>query len=233
MTFLLRQRCDSYDGDVISWTRRAVCIWLVFALASIACLIIMPEARHAMLGAAGCLLVADDRVEHADVIVIAIDSDGAGALETADLVHSGVASQVAVFVDSSDATVENEFARRGVADEGSTSQLIRQLKALGIDTVERVPGYVAGTEDEGPVLAKWCDQRKFHSALVVSTADHSRRLRRMLHRSMKGHPTAVSVRSARHSAFKPEHWWESHGGIRTEIEETEKLLLDFFRHPIS
>lgn len=229
----MRQGCDSYDDDVISWTLRAVRSCLVLALALIACLIIMPAARHAMLRAAGCLLVADDPVEHADVIVIAIDSHGAGALETADLVHSGVASQVAVFVDSTDATVENEFARRGVADGGSTAQLIRQLKALGIDTIERVPGYVAGTEDEGPVLAKWCDQLHIRSAVVVSTADHSRRLRRMLRRSMKGHPTAVAVRSARYSAFNPEHWWESHGGIRTEIEEIEKLFLDFVRHPIS
>ena len=178
-------------------------------------------------------MVADDPVEHPDVIVIAIDSHGAGALETADLVHSGVASRVAVFVDSSDATVETEFLRRGAADEGSTAQLIRQLKSLGIDTVDLVPGDVAGTEDEGPVLAKWCDQQRFHSALVVSTSDHSRRLRRLLRRSMKGHSTAVSVRSARYSAFKPEHWWESHGGTRTEIEEMEKLLFDFFRHPIS
>ena len=186
-----------------------------------------------MLKAAGGLLIADDPVGHADVIVIAIDSHGAGALEAAELVHSGVASRVAVFVDSSDATVENEFVRRGVADEGSTAQLIRQLKALGIVTVDRLPGDVAGTEDEGPVLAKWCDQQRFHSAVVVSTADHSRRLRRMLRRSMKGHPTAVAVRSARYSAFNPEHWWESHGSTRTEIEEIEKLLLDIVRHPIS
>jgi hypothetical protein len=39
--------------------------------------------------------------------------------------------------------------------------------------------------------------------------------------------------SARYSAFKPEHWWESHGGTRTEIQEMEKLLLDFVRQPIS
>lgn len=232
MRFLLRAAATAIMNDVTSWTGRAVRICLLLALASIAC-VIMPVTRHAILREAGRLLVADDPVEHADVIVIAIDSHGAGVLETADLVHSGVASKVAVFVDLSDTTVENEFARRRVADEGSTAQLIRQLKALGIDSVERVPGYVTGTEDEGPVLAKWCDQQKFHSAVVVSTADHSRRLRRMLRRSMKGHPTAVAVRSARYSAFNPEHWWESHGGTRTEIEEMEKLLLDITRHPIS
>jgi hypothetical protein len=224
--------CGSYDDDVTSWKRRAARISLLLVLAAVACVSI-PKTRHVMLTAAGSILVADDPMEHADVIVIAVDSDGAGALETADLVHSGVASRVAVFVDASHARVEDEFMRRGISDEGATARLIRQLRALGIDAVDRVPGYVAGSEDEGPVLAAWCDQQRFRSVVVVSTADHSRRLRRMLHRSMKGHSTLVAVRSARYSTFRPEHWWESHGGTRTEVEELEKLLLDFVRHPIS
>ncbi len=205
---------------------------MLLALVAVAWVSI-PATRHALLKAAGSVLVADDPVEHADVIVIAIDSDGAGALEAADLVHSGIASRVAAVVDSSNAGLEDEFVRRGITDAGRTAQLIRQLRAVGIDSVERVPGYVAGTEDEGPVLAAWCDQQKFRSVVVVTTADHSRRLRRMLHRSMKGHSTSVAVRFARYSSFKADHWWETHGGRRTEIQELEKLLLDFLRHPIS
>jgi hypothetical protein len=42
------------------------------------------------------------------------------------------------------------------------------------------------------------------------------------------HPT-----SARYSDFDPDRWWGSRGGIRIEIEELEKLLLDVVRHPIS
>jgi hypothetical protein len=45
-------------------------------------------------------------------------------------------------------------------------------------------------------LADWCDQHRFRSVVVVSTPDHSRRLRRVLHRSMKGHQTRVTVRPA-------------------------------------
>lgn len=135
-------------------------------------------------------------------------------------------------MDSSDASAESEFVHRRIAYEGPTARSIRELKALGLDNVDRIPGYVAGNEDEGPVLAHWCDEQRFHSVVVVTTADHSRRLRRMLHRSMKGYPTEVSVRSARYSTFQPDRWWESHGGTRTELEEAGKLILDIIGHPI-
>jgi hypothetical protein len=160
----------------------------------------------------------------------AIAADGGGA---ADLVHSGVATRVAVFTEPADTMAAQEFIRRGIPYEEAGARSVRQLQALGIDNVDRIPTSVAGTEDEGPVLAEWCDQHRFRSVVVVSSADHSRRLRRVLHRSMKGHQTRVTVRSARYLVFDPDRWWEAHGGIRTEIEELEKLLLDILRHPIS
>ncbi len=49
---------------------------------------------------------------------------------------------------------------------------------------------------------------------------------------MKGHQTRVTVRPARHSAFDPDRWWETRDGVRTEIIELQKLLLDVIRYPI-
>lgn len=85
------------------------------------------------------------------------------------------------------------------------------------------------------MLADWCNRQGFRSVIVVSTSDHLRRLRRVLHRSLKGHQTRVMVRpgSARYPHFDPDRWWESRGGVRVEIEELEILLLDIVRHPIS
>jgi len=187
--------------------------------------------RRPVLRAAGWVLVVSERVEPADVVVVTIDADGAGVLEAADLVHSGVATRVAVFADPPD-SVDLEFIRRGIPYEDAAARSIRQLRALDIDRIDLIQRYVTGTEDEGPVLAEWCDQHAFRSIVVVSTSDHSRRLRRVLHRSMKGHKTRITVRCSRYSVFDPDRWWESHGGIRTELEEGEKLLLDFLRHPI-
>jgi hypothetical protein len=205
---------------------------VAFGLLMLAVSFAVPAIRRPVLRAAGWTLVASDPVTPADAIVLAVDTDGAGVLEAADLVHSGVGSRVAVFADTPDTAVEQEFIRRGLLYEGAGARSIRELKALGINSIELIPGYVTGSEDEGPALASWCKQNRFRAVVLVTTSDHSRRVRRTMHRAIKG-DTIVVVRAARYSMFDPDRWWQSHGGVRIEIEEAEKLLLDIVRHPIS
>jgi hypothetical protein len=50
---------------------------------------------------------------------------------------------------------------------------------------------------------------------------------------MKDHATRVTVQPARYSSFDPDRWWETRVGIRTEIVELQKLLLEAVLHPIS
>lgn len=188
--------------------------------------------RRPLLRSAGWILVSDDPIRPADAIVIAIDAGAAGVLEAADLVHGGIASHVALFADPPNG-VEREFIRRGIAYEDGAARDTRRLHALDIASVEQIPRTVDGTEDEGRVLPGWCDARHLRSVVVVSSSDHSRRLRRVLRRAMKGRPATVMVRRARYSEFDPDRWWQSRDGIRTEIIEFEKLLLDVVRHPFS
>jgi hypothetical protein len=50
---------------------------------------------------------------------------------------------------------------------------------------------------------------------------------------MLGHGTRVLVRYSRYSEFNPDTWWSTRDGVRTEIIEFEKLLLDVLSHPLS
>jgi hypothetical protein len=50
---------------------------------------------------------------------------------------------------------------------------------------------------------------------------------------MKGHAVRVTVQAERYSNFDPDRWWETRTGIRTEIIELEKLVLDVVLHPFS
>jgi len=179
--------------------------------------------------------VAEDPLGPADVVVVATGADGAGVLEAADLLGRGVAPRVAVFADPPDPVVDREFLRRGVPYEDAAARSVRQLRALGIGTnaIEEIPRAVAGTEDEGRAIPAWCRDRRFHSVVVVTTSDHSRRLRRLLRRSMQGQATRVGVRASRYSQFDPDRWWSTREGARTGIVELQKLLFDVVRHPIS
>jgi hypothetical protein len=204
---------------------------IVVALAG-AAIVAVPSVREAVLRAAGWALVVNEPVQLADVIVISADSGGAGPLEAADLVQSGIAARVAIFSDPPNGE-DLEFLRRGLPYEDGAARQTRQLRSLGVTAILQIPRTEAGTESEGQVLPLWCDQHKFRSIVFVAARDHSRRTRRVLSRVMKGHPTRVTVQPARYSIFDPDRWWETREGIRTEIVEFEKLALDLVLHPWS
>lgn len=206
------------------WLRRAAVV-LLMSMAVIA-------LHEPILRAAGRALVVTDALRPADVIVIALDAGGAGALEAGDLVVQGIATQVAVFVDPPSGE-DHEFLRRGLPYEDETARQIRQLELLGVTNVLRIPRTNAGTQGEGDVLPSWSKEHDFRSMVVVTTTDHSRRLRRVLQRSMSGYDISMAIRPSRYSAFDPDQWWRSRGGIRTGIVELQKLVLDFALHPVT
>jgi hypothetical protein len=205
-------------------------ILAVVALAATA-IVAVPSLREPVLRAAGWALVVNEPLAPADIIVISIDSGSAGALEAADLVQNGVAARVAVFADPPSGA-DLEFIRRGFPYEGSGARQIRQLEWLGVTDVMQIPITDVGTEGEGQVLPPWCDQNQFRSIVFVAAKDHSRRLRRVFDRVMKGHSTRVTVRYSRYSSFDPDRWWETRSRVRMVIIELQKLVLDAVLHPI-
>jgi len=212
--------------------RRWAPILVVVALAATAIVVAVPSIREPVLRAAGWALVVNEPIAPSDVIVVSAESGGAGALEAADLVQSGIATRVAVFTDPPTGE-DYEFIRRGLPYEDGSARQIRQLRWLGVTDVAQIPRTEDGTEGEAQVLPLWCDQHQFRSIVFVAARDHSRRLRLVLDRVMKGHRTRVVVRPAHYSNFDPDRWWETRDGTRTEIVELQKLVLEAVAHPIS
>jgi uncharacterized SAM-binding protein YcdF (DUF218 family) len=215
---------------IFAWPRWAIVLvalaLVAFAIAAI------PSVRESVLRAAGwALVVNSEPVAPADIIVLALDSGGAGALEAADLVQSGVSKRVAVF-DEPPSREHNEFTRRGLPYEDAGARQVRELTTLGVMDVVHI-SKVNGTGDEGQILPQWSDDQHIRSMVVVAAKDHSQRMRRVLDRAMKGHPTDVTVRAAHYSGFDPNQWWKTRAGVRTEIVELQKLLLDLALHPVS
>ena len=214
-------------GRLFGWPRWAAII-AALDLAAFVTVAIRP-IRESLLRAAGWALVAHrESLVPADIIVLTVDYGGAGVLEAADLVHSGVSKRVAVF-DQPPKIDHTEFVRRGLPYEGEGARQVRELATLGVTDVAHI-SKVNGTGDEGQALPQWSDEQHLQSMVVVATKDHSRRLRRVLNRAMKDRLTQVTVQAARYSNFDPDRWWESRGGIRTEITELQKMLLEVVPH---
>lgn len=205
--------------------------FLVIALAA-AALVAFSPLRERVLRSAGWALVANGPVRPADIIVVSLDSGGAGTLEAADLVQSGIAKRVAVFLDPPSGD-DHEFIRRGVPYDDWGARQIRQLGWLGVRDVLQISRAGAGMKGIGQLLQPWCDRNEIRSIVFVTTRDRSRRLQRVLDREMKGHATHVTVRPSRYSSFDPDRWWQTRGGIRTLAVELQRLVLDFVRHPAS
>ena len=215
---------------IFGWPRWAT-IFAALALAAIT-IVAIPSFRESVLRAAGwALVVKSGPVAPADVIVLTLDSGAAGALEAADLVKSGVSKRVAVF-DEPPSREHDEFTRRRLPYEDRGARQVRELTTLGVTDVAHI-SKVGGTGDEGLMLPQWSDDQQVRSMVVVAAKDHSQRMQRVLDRAMKGHPTQVTVRAARYSDFDPDQWWKTRGGVRTEIVEAQKLLLDLALHPMS
>jgi uncharacterized SAM-binding protein YcdF (DUF218 family) len=206
-------------------------ILAVVALAA-AAIVGVPSIREPILRAAGWSLVVNEPIAPSDIIVVSLDSGGAGALEAADLVNRGIATRVAVFADPPSGE-DYEFIRRALPYEDASARQIRQLRELGVTDIMQIPRTDDGTKGEGQVLPQWCDQHQIRSIVFVAARDHSRRMRLVLDRVMKGHPTRVTVQPERYSSFDPDRWWETRDGIRTEIIEFQKLILEAILHPIS
>ena len=212
-------------------SRRQNSIVIVAAVVITASAVAMPSVRQSLLRTAGWALVVDDPLTAADFIVLSINSGGAGALEATDLVQSGIATRVAVFTDPPSGD-DHEFIRRGLPYDDASARQIRQLGWLGVKDVVEITRSDNGTTGEGEALARWARQNEIRSIVFVTSRDHSRRMRRVLKRALSDQSTRIAIRSAKFSGFDPDRWWVSRGGVRTEILELQKLVLDVVMHPV-
>jgi len=147
------------------WVPILVVVTLVAAT-----IVAVPSVREPILRAAGWALVIDEPITPADIIVVSSFAGGAGALEAADLVQSGIATRVAVF-SGPPSGVEHEFTRRKLPYEDGAARQTRQLKSLGVTDVVQIPTTGAGTNDEAQALLTWCDRHQFRSIVLVTLKD--------------------------------------------------------------
>ena len=224
---------DPTARDLSSRTRFRKWHWLVGVVLCLTILALsVRTSRDYILHSIGRLIVLQQPLPtSADIIVVAIDVDGAGTLEAADLVHRGLSTRVAVFNDPPSA-VDREFLRRGLPyhDWGAIST--RQLQMLGVQNVVLIPRSASGSQQEAEILPQWCEEQRYRSVVLITSGDHSRRLSRIMRRSLRGHQVTMAIHISPYADFNLESWWKTRAGVREGIFELQKLMLDVIRHPL-
>jgi hypothetical protein len=224
---LVGKRLPKWMVFRVSWPSSKL-IWSFFAVGLI-CLWI--TARVSILRAVGHVLIVDEPLRQANLIVVPGWTGDAGAIEAADLIRQGIATEVAVMLNPPDTSVR-ELVRRGVLGASPADWTVSLLKRLGASSVTLI--YCNdGTSAETTCLTAWLGSHDVHSIVVVTLPDHARRLKRLLDRSSRGHGITSIVHVTRYSDFNPDSWWQTRAGLRTGIVESEKLLLDVAMHPFN
>jgi hypothetical protein len=197
-----------------------------------ACVLVIPPVRNTVLRGAGHALVAADGSgpDDPDLIVMDVESGGAGVLSLGDLHHSHPAATVGILVPEH-TRVDRELHRRGIVLPNLTIDVLSQL-GVPRDAIVRIPAGEGGTTATTAALGEWGRRNPGKRVLVVVGPSHGRRFRRALLRAWPadGRP-APRVVTTPYAMFQPEDWWRSRTTLREGLVELQKLALDYARHP--
>jgi uncharacterized SAM-binding protein YcdF (DUF218 family) len=156
---------------------------------------------------AGRWLVRENPLARSDVIVVLSGSMPARADEAARLFHFGYAPEVWVSKPPSPAA---ELASRGIVYAGEEVYSREVLIQAGVPAVRiRIfPNTAIDTEEEMRELARELRQSGKRSALIVTSPQHTRRVR-ALWRRIAGSDLTLIVRAAPEDSFDANHWWRN------------------------
>jgi len=210
---------------------RALRIGIALALLLVVCAAVSP-VRRAALAAVGRSLVATDRVQAGDIVVISESGDPAelqaAMLEAADLYQQGLFPRV-MLVRPSEAAVDEEMARRGVKRVNPVADMLQQL-GVPADRLIVIEAGEAGTTESTQALATWVRGQPSRM-LVVIGASHSRRYRRALLRVWPPEAPPPQITYPTRTLFRPYTWWTVRRTLREGLFEFQKLVWDYATHP--
>jgi len=160
-------------------------------------------ARYPLLRALGSSLITEDRVDHADAIVVLGDDNFAGdrATRAAQLFHAGWAPQIIA-------------SGRMLRPYAGVAELIeKDLQNRGVPptAIFRFAHHADNTREEAEALRGLVMQRGWRHILLVTSNYHTRRARFIFSRVFPASVT-VTIVAAQDAQFDPNSWWQSRLG---------------------
>lgn len=153
----------------------------------------------------GNWLVVEDPLVHADVIVVLSGSLPERAVEAARLYQAGYADQV--WISPPISPVE-ELKEMNIIYLGEDFYNEKVLLARGVplDAIRILENPDANTEEEVRQVSSELAANNFHSAIVVTSKPHTRRVRAMW-RKLVHSDVHLMVRYSGEDTYDGAHWW--------------------------
>ena len=172
----------------------------------------------------GRWLVVEDPLVKSDAIIVLGGTMYERQLEAVDLYNDKWAPRIYLFRELID-WGELALIERGVPYTTSVDMQIASMVQLGVprDAIE-ILDRAGSTAEESDYVRRLVTTQKMARVIVVSSKQHTRRVRLVMRRRLADTATEVIVRPSRYDRSNVERWWTERATLRFTLFETQRLL---------
>jgi len=166
-------------------------------------------------------LVTQDQLEQADLIYLLNGDPNLRPFRAAELYHRALAPVVAIARAG-----DSPMVTLGL-QANTTDMCIGVLTKLGVPPANIVqlksPGGVGSTFDEAQMLRAYMRQHSLHTAIIVTSAFHTRRAGWAFRRVLRDTPAHVMMSPIEDRKYTVSNWWTKEDGQIAVNDEYVKL----------
>jgi uncharacterized SAM-binding protein YcdF (DUF218 family) len=201
-----------------------------FRITALITLVLLCVAGVLVWRGTGRWLVREDPLRPADIIVVLSGSMPWRAEEAARIFGLGDAREVWV---SQPLAPVSELATMGIRYLGEEYFNREVLIHSGVpeEAVRVLPEPAADTEEEVAEIAREMRRGQKASAIIVTSPQHTRRVKALWHKMVGDHPDVV-VRAAFQDPFDADHWWRNTADTFSVVRELMGLANVWLGLPV-
>jgi uncharacterized SAM-binding protein YcdF (DUF218 family) len=179
-------------------------------------------ARESILAGAGAVLVVEDRIAPADIIVVSNSLPRATAFEAAVLYQQHVGRRI-VMTDWVADPLADKVRALGIPylTPAEMSRMVLEKSGVAPAAITMLSDRVDGTGSEISAIAAFIERERPASVLFITARSHTARTRWLLRRALPGRVN-VTVRSSRFDPFPAAGWWH-------DRENTREVMTEYLR----
>ena len=187
-------------------------------------------AAAALFLTVGRWLTVEDPLSHADVIVVLSGGLPERAVEAARVYHAGYADQI--WISPPIAPVEDLKAMKiAYLGEDFYNEKVLMAKGVPPDSIRILDEPDANTEAEVRQISAELRRLELHSAIIVTSKPHTRRVR-TIWRKLVGYEPRMMVHYAADDPYDGAHWWRHTKDGLDVVRESLGLLNAWAGFPL-